>query len=95
MLAYYEICELFQNSTNVQLKEYILSLGTAAFKAPTRKQDGIWLAYDNLQYIMERVKFTKDLKLAGLAIMDLSLDDFRGICQDEIFPILRTIKKDL
>lgn len=99
-LSYYEICYLLLqkingNGSSVQLKEYILSLGTAAFKAPTKSEYGIWLAFDNLHYIIERVKYAQEIELAGLAVMDLSLDDFRGACKVQPFPVLRTVKSYL
>lgn len=94
MLSYYEICELLETGANrIQLKEYILSLGSAAFKTSSQTEAGLWLAYDNIHYLTERVVFTKELKLAGLAIMDLSLDDFKGRClSKQMFPIVTAVK---
>lgn len=59
------------------------------------KTDGIWVGFEEPDTAGIKAGYAKSKKLGGIAIYDLSLDDFRGICSEDKFPILRSARKRL
>ncbi|XP_076180390.1 imaginal disc growth factor 4 isoform X2 [Ptiloglossa arizonensis] len=57
--------------------------------------DGIWVGYEDPDTAGNKAAYAKAKGLGGVAIYDLSLDDFRGICTGDKFPIIRGAKYKL
>uniref|UniRef100_A0A1I8MCJ5 GH18 domain-containing protein n=1 Tax=Musca domestica TaxID=7370 RepID=A0A1I8MCJ5_MUSDO len=90
LLAWPEMCKKLSKITNVSKKNF----GSFAYRpaSPPNKQ-GLLITYDDLDSIREKVKFAQAKKLHGIALFDLSYDDFRGKCRGERYVMLKAIKK--
>ncbi|ALC42400.1 Idgf5 [Drosophila busckii] len=58
-------------------------------------EPGIWVGYEDPSTAAIKASFAQAQGLGGVALHDLTLDDFRGQCAGEKFPILRSIKYKL
>lgn len=68
-------------------------LGTYAFRLPDENHEhGTWVGYEDPDTVGNKAGYVKAKGLGGMAIHDLSLDDFRGLCTGDKYPILRAIK---
>ncbi|XP_058794743.1 chitinase-like protein Idgf4 [Phymastichus coffea] len=56
------------------------------------KADGIWVGFEDPDTAGKKANYVKSKGLGGVAIYDLSLDDFRGICNGDKFPIVKGAK---
>jgi len=105
LLSYPEVCSLLPNpNTNSQSASHILrrvsdpshKLGSYAFRLPDSSSDtGLWVAYEDPDTAGYKGAYVKNKGLGGIAIWDISLDDFRGICTGERFPILKATRNHL
>lgn len=57
--------------------------------------EGIWTGYEDPDTAGNKAAFVKSKGLGGVAIVDLSLDDFRGVCVGDKYPIVRGAKYKL
>ncbi|XP_011633966.1 chitinase-like protein Idgf4 isoform X3 [Pogonomyrmex barbatus] len=57
--------------------------------------EGIWAGYEDPDTAGNKAAYVKSKGLGGVAIVDLSLDDFRGVCTGEKYPIIRGAKYKL
>ncbi|XP_073822303.1 chitinase-like protein Idgf1 [Musca autumnalis] len=72
------------------------SYGNYAFRpANARNAGGIWISYDGPKFAATKVSYAKQKDLGGVVIYDLSRDDFRGLCHNIEFPILKSIREKL
>ncbi|KAI4483190.1 hypothetical protein M0804_008245 [Polistes exclamans] len=57
--------------------------------------DGLWVGFEDTDTAGNKASYAKAKGLGGVAIFDLSLDDFRGVCNGDKFPIIRGAKYKL
>ncbi|KAJ8973488.1 hypothetical protein NQ317_018761 [Molorchus minor] len=63
--------------------------GPYAYHIPGDNEDnGIWVGYEDTESAANKATYAKNKGLAGIAIDDLTLDDFRGICGHNKYGIL-------
>lgn len=68
-------------------------VGTYAFRLPDESgENGAWVGYEDPDTAGNKAGYVRDKGLGGIAIFDLSLDDFRGLCNGDKYPILRAAK---
>lgn len=100
LLSYTEVC-LRQNETAVDHLRYVndpmKKYGSYGFQMYNDQTgaDGIWVGYESPDTAGNKAAYSKMNGLGGVAIVDLSLDDFRGICTGNKYPILRAVKYKL
>ena len=97
LLSWPEICVKLQPTKgNAQLRRFAdpnRKLGNYAFRAADASGDnGVWISYDDPEVAATKASYVANNGLGGVAVFDLSLDDFRGQCSTEKFPILKAIK---
>ncbi|CAG9858300.1 unnamed protein product [Phyllotreta striolata] len=63
--------------------------GTYAYKLPKDGQDGIWVSFQDPDTAAQIASYIRSRGLGGVAIVDLTLDDFKGLCTGNKYPILR------
>lgn len=68
------------------------NLGTYAFRLPNNNEKGIWISFEEPETAKQKAMYVKQNNLGGLALMDLSLDDARGICDSSKYPILKAVR---
>ncbi|XP_069692127.1 chitinase-like protein EN03 [Periplaneta americana] len=104
LLSYPEVCSLLPNpnsksSTAPHLLRRVSDpshkLGSYAFRLPDSSAEGLWVAYEDPDTAGYKGAYVKNKGLGGIALWDLSLDDFRGLCSGERFPILKAAKNHL
>lgn len=85
----------------INRKDYInlLSLSAYAYQ-PYNGQtstDGIWIGFEDPETAGNKASYVKAKGLGGIAIFDLSTDDFRGTCSPsgDKFPIVKAAKYKL
>ncbi|XP_073837973.1 chitinase-like protein Idgf3 [Musca autumnalis] len=90
LLAWPEICKKLSKLKKISKKHS----GSFAYRPGISKDtQGLLITYDDPDHIEEKVKFAKRSKLHGVAVFDITLDDFRGKCRGEKFLMLKMIKK--
>ncbi|KAH8266688.1 hypothetical protein KR018_010459, partial [Drosophila ironensis] len=55
-------------------------------------EHGIWLSYDDPDFAGIKAVYAKGRGLGGMAVFDLSCDDFRGLCTGQKYPTVRSVK---
>ncbi|XP_045472531.1 chitinase-like protein Idgf4 [Harmonia axyridis] len=101
-LAYFEICQMVETATKPQIpvptlpttsfvieKDTSRRRGPYAFLIPESNKKGTWISYSNPEYAAAKGTYAKSKGLGGIAISDLTMDDFKGTCSYEKYPILR------
>lgn len=71
------------------------NLGTYAFRLPKNDVSGIWISFEEPETAKQKAAYVRQNNLGGMALLDLSLDDARGICSSEKYPILKSVKSVL
>ncbi|XP_063393154.1 chitinase-like protein EN03 isoform X2 [Cydia fagiglandana] len=67
--------------------------GTYAFRLPDDNgEGGLWVSYEDPDTAGQKATYVKSKNLGGVSIVDLSMDDFRGLCTGDKYPILRAAK---
>ncbi|CAG9558727.1 unnamed protein product [Danaus chrysippus] len=67
--------------------------GTYAFRVPDDNgEGGFWVSYEDPDTAGQKAVYAKSKNLGGVSISDLSMDDFRGLCTGDKYPILRAVK---
>lgn len=70
--------------------------GNYAFcPADERDEHGLWVSFDDPEFAAIKTAYAVGKGLGGIALFDLSYDDFRGLCANGKFPILRSISQRL
>ncbi|XP_063837314.1 chitinase-like protein EN03 [Ostrinia nubilalis] len=100
ILSYPEICAKLINPNHQKgMKPYLRKVtdtskrfGTYAYRLPDDGEGGLWVSYEDPDTAGQKASFVKSKNLGGISIVDLSLDDFRGLCTGDKYPILRAAK---
>lgn len=100
LLSYPEICSALSDPNYLGGDTPLLSVtdagGVYAFRLADGHNDhGIWVGYEDVVSVRRKVDFMKAAGLGGVAIVSIDLDDFRGTCGGEKYPILRAAKNQL
>lgn len=67
--------------------------GNYAFRLPDDSgEGGLWVSYEDPDTAGQKAAYVKSKNLGGVSIVDLSMDDFRGLCTGDKYPILRAAK---
>uniref|UniRef100_UPI0022EC4556 chitinase-like protein Idgf4 n=1 Tax=Anopheles cruzii TaxID=68878 RepID=UPI0022EC4556 len=101
-----EVCALLPNPTNANMQgadyplrkinDFSKRFGPYAFRIPDENEEhGIWLSYEDPESAGNKAAYVKAKGLGGISINDLAMDDFRGVCYGDKFPILRAAKNRL
>ncbi|XP_076043180.1 chitinase 7 [Oratosquilla oratoria] len=87
-MSYYEVCEfLFQeNTTLVWDNEQLV---------PFAYRGNQWVGFDDERSLAGKVEWLKELDLGGVMIWSVDMDDFRGNCGGEKYPLLKTLVNSL
>jgi len=103
LYSWAEVCEMLPNQRNQYGKGANAPLskvadptqryGSYAFR-PVDKNDehGIWVSFEDPDTAATKAGYVRSLNLGGVALFDLSMDDFRGSCTSDKYPVLRAIK---
>ncbi|XP_043475551.1 chitinase-like protein Idgf4 [Leptopilina heterotoma] len=97
VLGYAEICSRILESAVDRLRRVgdpSKKYGSYAYKKynDQTSEEGIWVGYEDVDTAGNKALYAKAKGLGGVAIFELSLDDFRGICNGDKFPIVRAAK---
>lgn len=106
LYSYPEICNMIANPNNKDLKGEHAPLrrvgdptkryGIYAYRpADENGNHGVWVGYEDPESAGNKASFVHGRGYGGIAIFDLSLEDFRGACSTNKFPILSKIKEKL
>ncbi|SPP78026.1 blast:Chitinase-like protein Idgf4 [Drosophila guanche] len=107
LLSWPEVCAKLPNPANQHLKgadgplrkvgDPTKRFGSYAYRsADDSGENGVWVGYEDPDTAGIKAEYVKREGLGGVALVDLSYDDFRGGCTGhDKFPILRTIKSKL
>nr|UWY63829.1 chitinase-like protein Idgf1 [Sarcophaga peregrina] len=67
--------------------------GNYAYRAADdNNEHGIWISFDDPDFAGIKTEYAKQKGLGGIALYDISYDDFRGLCTGARYPILRMVK---
>jgi len=103
LLSWPEICAKLPNPSNSLLKGDLAPLrkigdptkryGSYAYRLPDGDgYYGLWVGYEDPESAGNKADYVVNKNLGGVCIHDVSYDDFRGACNGEKYPILRSAK---
>ncbi|XP_068620004.1 chitinase-like protein EN03 [Battus philenor] len=101
LLSYPEVCAKLINPNHQKgMRPHLRKVtdtskrfGTYAFRLPDDNgEGGCWVSYEDPDTAGQKAAFVKSRGLGGVSIVDLSMDDFRGLCTSDKYPILRAAK---
>ncbi|XP_034943964.1 chitinase-like protein Idgf4 [Chelonus insularis] len=100
LLSYGEVCARLTESSVGRLRRVgdpSKKYGSYAYQPYNSDTgaDGIWVGYEDPDTAGNKASYAKAKGLGGVAIYDLSTDDFRGTCTGDKFPIVRAAKLKL
>ncbi|KAJ4435530.1 hypothetical protein ANN_18146 [Periplaneta americana] len=87
-MAYFEICE------KVKSEGWKFYWNAAQNSAYAVKEDQ-WAGYDSISAVLIKALYIKNNGLGGAMIWSIDMDDYRNICRNGVYPLLRTIKSVL
>lgn len=89
LLSWPEICFRLNKMSKTKDKKY----GNYAYRSANVKgHEGIFLTYEDQDSLSAKAEYVQRNSLGGVAVFDLTLDDFRGKCKEGTFPALKAIK---
>ncbi|XP_026500810.1 chitinase-like protein EN03 isoform X4 [Vanessa tameamea] len=101
LLSYPEICAKLINPNHQKgMRPHLRKVtdpskrfGTYGFRLPDdNSEGGLWVSYEDPDTAGQKATYAKSKNLGGVSIVDLSMDDFRGLCSGDKYPILRAAK---
>ncbi|KPJ00601.1 Chitinase-like protein EN03 [Papilio xuthus] len=101
LLSYPEVCAKLINPNHQKgMRPHLRKVtdpskrfGTYAFRVPDDNgEGGLWVSYEDPDTAGQKAAFVKSRGLGGVSIVDLAMDDFRGLCTSDKYPILRAAK---
>lgn len=101
LLSYPEVCAKVANPNNLKgagthlrkVGDPTKRYGTYAFRLPDENEEGgIWVGYEDPDTAGNKAAYARAKGLAGIAVYDITLDDFRGLCSGDKYVILRAAK---
>ncbi|CAG9771440.1 unnamed protein product [Ceutorhynchus assimilis] len=102
LMSYSEICSKIANQKEIQagylgklrkVNDPTKRYGSYAFRLPDSDgNNGIWVGFEDPDTAGNKASYAKAKGLGGIGIFDITLDDFRGTCGNDHFPILRAAK---
>ncbi|KAF2900983.1 hypothetical protein ILUMI_05201 [Ignelater luminosus] len=99
LLSYQEVCAKLTNPNNVKGGSVLRKVGdpsgkfgTYAYHIADDDNYGTWVGYEDPDTAGNKATYVRSKGLGGIAIVDLTLDDFRGLCTGNKYPILRAAK---
>lgn len=99
LLSYPEICSLSQNPNNHGAKGLLKKvidptkkLGIYSFRNEDKDREGLWVGFEDPDTTANKASYARSKGLGGVAVIDLTLDDFRGVCTGDRFPLLKAAK---
>jgi len=106
LLSWPEVCSKVPNPANQHLKgadgplrkvgDPTRRFGPYAYRsADDNNENGLWVSYQDPDSASNIATYVKSKGLGGVALVDLSYDDFRGSCTGDKYPLLRAIKYKL
>ncbi len=104
LLSYFEICPHLvsqpsaaeSNTLLVRVPDAEQKRGTFAYRAAGSKS-GIWVSYEDPEVAVKKVQYVRNKGLGGVAVVDITLDDFKGTCDKThtYYPILKAVEVNL
>lgn len=106
LYSYPEVCGMVLNTQNKDLKgehgplrkiaDPTKRYGSYAFRlADENGNNGLWVGLEDPESAGNKASFVRGKGFGGVAVFDLSLEDFRGACTGAKFPIVTKIKEKL
>lgn len=100
LLSYSEICARLTETHVGRLRRVgdpSKKYGSYAYQPynSDTETDGIWVGYDDPDTVGNKASYVKAKGLGGVAIWELSTDDFRGTCNGDKFPIVNAARMKL
>ncbi|XP_029178705.1 chitinase-like protein Idgf4 isoform X2 [Nylanderia fulva] len=100
LLSYAEVCAKLTEHAAGRLRRVSdpsKKYGSYAYQSynPDTGAEGLWAGYEDPDTAGHKATFVKSKGLGGVAIVDLSLDDFRGVCTGDKYPIIKGAKYKL
>ena len=101
LLSYPEVCAKLINPNHQKgMRPHLRKVtdpskrfGTYAFRLPDDSgENGYWVSYEDPDTAGQKASYVTSKNLGGISINDLSMDDFRGLCTGDKYPILRAAK---
>nr|XP_023014132.1 chitinase-like protein Idgf4 isoform X2 [Leptinotarsa decemlineata] len=101
LLSYNEVCSKIANKNEIKagyvgklrkVNDPTKRFGTYAFRLPKDDTDGVWVSFEDPDTAGQKASYVRAKGLGGIAIVDISLDDFRGLCTGDKYPILRAAR---
>ncbi|KAG7212242.1 hypothetical protein KM043_012573 [Ampulex compressa] len=96
LLSYAEVCSRLSESAVGRLTKVSdqAKNGSYAFQPYNSDTgaDGIWVGFEDPFTASNKVAYATDKGLGGVAVVDLTLDDFKGICTGMTYPVLRGVR---
>lgn len=88
-LAFYEICMKTKRDGFKVIRDTTKKIGAYAFL------NDQWVSFDDITNLKTKAKYVKDMKLGGVMVKTLDMDDFKGKCGCGKFPMLNILNKEL
>lgn len=89
MMSWPEICKSVSTMSKFEDKKF----GNYAIRGKAVKDEhGLLITYENAASITEKALYVQNGELGGMALFDLSMDDFRGQCDGDKYTLLKTIR---
>ena len=63
---------------------------------PYAYKPGLWIGFDNIESLVNKANYLKNMGLGGVIVWSLDMDDKTGkVCNQGPYPVLNTLRKEL
>ncbi len=85
-----EICEILNKNKEIKIYWH------PEHDVPYAYKPGLWIGYDNIKSLINKVDYLKRMNLGGVIVWSLDMDDKTGqVCNEGPYPVLNTLKREL
>uniref|UniRef100_A0A182SGC1 GH18 domain-containing protein n=1 Tax=Anopheles maculatus TaxID=74869 RepID=A0A182SGC1_9DIPT len=85
--VYMDMCQKFNESG------WTFGWDDAEGLAPHARQGNVWVSYENEASVGRKGEIARSKQLAGVYVLSLELDDYRGKCGSGLFPLIKAISR--
>ncbi|XP_028966665.1 probable chitinase 10 [Galendromus occidentalis] len=86
-LSFYEVCDMLRSGATL--------VWDNEQQVPYAFKDDQWVGFDDQRSLKMKVQWLKENGYSGVMIWSIDLDDFRGTCTGEPYPLLSAIREEL
>ena len=94
-VPYSKLCPLVLNGTLQRFSPEPCKVGPYVYGQNIKERNTFWIGYDDEEAVRQKGAYVSKNNLGGISFWALEHDDFRGLCSDTKYPLIKAASKGL